>query len=322
METRAHHVVVGAFALVVLLLGMAFALWLGKSALDREWREVVIVFEEAVTGLGVGGAVQYNGIQVGEVRRLSLDPADPSKVRALVRVAAELPVKTDTRAKLTFTGLTGVALIQLSGGSAESARLLSPDPQRPAEIVADTSAIQALLSSSEDIATTTSEVLLRINRLLSDGNVERVARTLEHLEQISAAAADGRDDIRTVLREAASASARLAELLDGAEQVMQRIDHGLARADARLSAEFPPAFERLNRALDALAAASGEAERLLLANRGAFDDFSQHGLAQVGPTLIELRGLIAELQTIAERIEQSPPDFLLGRQALPEYRPP
>lgn len=320
METRAHHVVIGAFALGVLVLGMFFALWLGKSALDRQWNDYLIVFNESVTGLTVGGSVQYNGIQVGEVRRLSLDPQNPAWVLAAVRIEASVPVKTDTRAKLTFTGLTGVALIQLSGGSAV-AELLATSAEEPARIIADPSALQQLMSSSEDIATTTSEVLVRINRLLDKTNVERVSRTLANLEQITGAAAEGRDDIRTVLSESAAASQRLAEVLSGAEGVMRRLDDGLARADLALSREMPKLLERLEASLAALERVSVGAGQMLDENRGAVSDFSQQGLAQVGPTLIELRGLLADLRRISQRIEQSPPDFVLGRQRVPEYSP-
>jgi len=320
VETRAHHVVIGAFALAVLILGMFFALWLGKSALDRQWNDFVIVFNESVTGLTVGGSVQYNGIQVGEVRRLSLDPLDPSRVLAAVRIEASVPVKTDTRAKLTFTGLTGVALIQLSGGSAD-AGLLATSADAPTMIVADPSALQQLMSSSEDIASTTSEVLVRINRLLDQTNVERVSRTLANLEQISGAAAEGRDDIRTVLSEAASASQRLAEVLSGAEGVMRRLDDGLARADVALSREVPRLLEKLDASLVSLQRVSDGAAQVLDENRGAVADFSQQGLGQVGPTLVELRGLVADLRRVSQRIEQSPPDFVLGRQRVPEYSP-
>lgn len=321
METRANHVLIGAFALAVLAAAMGFALWISKSALDREWTPYVVVFEEAVTGLTVGGAVQYNGIQVGEVRRLSLDADNPALVRADVRIASDVPIKTDTRATLTFAGLTGVALIQLSGGSPQAPRLSIDADGRPGEIVAQISSLGQLMASSEDIATTASKVMVRINRLLNDDNVARVSATLNHLEQISAAAAEGRDDIRTVLSEAAAASTRLAELLDGAESVMRRIDSGVAKADAALSRDMPVLIERLDASLASLQRVGEQTDQLLRDNRGALNDFSQQGLAQIGPLLLELRQLVADLDRVSRRLERHPPDFLLGRPGLPEYTP-
>lgn len=320
METRAHHVLIGTFAVLVVALTMGFAMWIGKASLDREWNVYRVVFSESVTGLSVGGAVQYNGIQIGEVRRLDLDPEDPSRVFATVRVGADVPVRSDTIARLSFTGVTGVAIIQFSGGSPK-APLLAGSADSPGVIIAQTSAIAQLLSSSEDIASTTSQVLVRINRLLSKQNVDRVSATLGHLETLSRATAESESDIRTVLSEAAGASQRLAELLDGAESAMSRLDSSLARADAAFSEELPKLSVKLNASLDAIERLSGAAAALVDENRAALTGFSQQGLSQVGPALTELRGLLEDWRRISQRLEQNPPGFVLGRDQLPEYQP-
>ena len=77
METRAHHILIGAFAILAFLLGAGFVLWLSKTSADREFALYDVIFREAVTGLSKGGLVQYNGINVGQVTQLKLDPTDP-----------------------------------------------------------------------------------------------------------------------------------------------------------------------------------------------------------------------------------------------------
>src|SRR6185437_4990399 len=135
METKAHHVLIGAFTLVVVAAVLLFALWLGKTSLNRQYSYYDIVFTEAVTGLSKGSPVQYNGIQIGEVSQLKLDPRDPRKVLARIKV--------DTRAKLGLLGLTGVAFVQLSGG-APTSKPLMPTPDNPVpEIESETSALSA-----------------------------------------------------------------------------------------------------------------------------------------------------------------------------------
>ena len=114
METRAHHVLIGLFTLLVGGGALLFALWLGKSSLDSSYDNYEIIFHEAVTGLSNGSPVQFNGIKVGEVVQLRLDDADPSKVLATIRVAASTPVRQNTAAKLSLAGVTGTSFIQLS----------------------------------------------------------------------------------------------------------------------------------------------------------------------------------------------------------------
>ena len=129
METRANYVLIGAFTLVVSIALLLFGLWAAKYSSERSWQHYMIVFDEAVTGLSQGGTVQYSGIKVGDVVSLRLDPRDPRKVLARIRVFDQTPIRQDTRAKLAITGVTGTAIIQLSNGSPESPPLVGKDGQ-------------------------------------------------------------------------------------------------------------------------------------------------------------------------------------------------
>lgn len=86
MEPRAHHVLIGLFTLVVCVAAVLFALWLAKSKNDGGARTYTVVFNEPVRGLSKGSAVQYNGIRIGDVISLGLDPADLNAVRARIRI--------------------------------------------------------------------------------------------------------------------------------------------------------------------------------------------------------------------------------------------
>lgn len=192
METRANHVLIGLFTLIVAFALVLFALWAAKYSSDKSFNEYDVVFKESVTGLSTGGIVQYNGISVGDVRKLWLDPKDPNRVIVRIRVGAQTPIKTDTKAKLAFIGLTGVAQIQLSGGTAKSQPLEPTGDQRVAVIYAEESAFNKLFSSAEDITATAAEMLLRLNRMLSEENVARITATLDHLETITGTVATQR----------------------------------------------------------------------------------------------------------------------------------
>lgn len=297
METRASHVLVGAFAFSAVVLGFLFVLWLGKLSLDREWTEYDIVFKEAVMGLSVGGAVQYNGIQVGGVRKLRLDPADPSEVIALVRVGGDTPILTDTRAKLALTGLTGVAVIQLTGGSPTSPPLTAREGQARPTIVADESALQRLASSGEDIVTNVNDMLGRLSVLLSRPNLDKVAATLDHIEKVSGSVAVRGDDLGEAIVNVNEASRSLNQTLANTREVL---------VSARAS-------------LDSIKRFADGASAVVEQNRDAVAGFSNEGLAQVGPTLAELRATLRDLQRITSRLADDPTGFLLGGDQLKEY---
>ena len=297
METRASHVLIGAFSFVALVLAFLFVLWLGKLSLDREWDDYDIVFKEAVIGLSVGGAVQYNGIQVGDVRKLKLDPSNPSEVIALVRVAGDTPIKTDTHAKLTFTGLTGVAVIQLTGGSPASPPLVAADGQTRPTIVADESALQKFMSSSEGIVTNVNDLLLRLSLLLNQENVDKVAAALDHIEKVSGSVASKRDDLGEAIANINEASRTLTTTL----------------------AQTKEALVSVRAALDSAKRFADGAYIVVEQNREAVASFSNEGLVQVGPTLAELRATLRDLQRVTNRLAEDPGGFLLGGDQPREY---
>jgi phospholipid/cholesterol/gamma-HCH transport system substrate-binding protein len=320
METRASHVLIGSFALAVLVLAFLFVLWLGKLSLDREWTYYDVLFKEAVTGLTVGSAVQYSGIQVGEVRRLQLAVNDPGTVVARIRVAGDTPVKTDTTAKLTFTGLTGVAIIQLGGGSAEAPILVGEGDAVP-QIVAEDSALAKLFASGEDVVLNVNQLLARASSLLSDDNVGKVSATLAHIESLSATLAEHGDGIGRALDDLAAAGQSLRTSLAQAELLLKRLDSIAERTDGLLASDAEAIVGNLRDTLDATRRLAESTQQLVEDNREAIERFGEQGLPQLAPTLAELRETLSRLSSLSQRIERDASGLLLGRDQPKEYDP-
>ena len=307
METRANHVLIGLFTIIVTLLAVGFALWAANYTSNRNWDEYEVIFTEAVTGLGNGGIVQYNGINVGEVRRLTLDPRDPRRVIARIRLQADTPVKIDTKAKLAFIGLTGVAQIQLSGGLPESPRLL-PTPERPVPIITtEPSALQNIAEAANDIVE-------RLKTILSDENVQRISGTLDDLHQISSTVAGQKEDVAALIKNLREVSAQMNTTLIKAQGSLDTIDKQVVQ-------NLPELMRKLDHTLGQLELASSNANSVIADNREAISSFSQNGLAQVGPTLTELRVLVRDMRRITSRLDRNPGGYVTGRSRPEEFEP-
>ncbi len=307
METRANYVLIGAFTIVVSVGLLLFGLWAAKYSSERSWQRYMIVFDEAVTGLSVGSPVQYNGISVGSIDRLSLDPDDPRRVVAVIRADASAPIKTDTRAKLAITSLTGPAIIQLSGGTPAAPLLTAVD-------TSDTPQIQTAPSALQNITDTANRIVERMDQVLSDQNVAHIGRTLENIERISTSLASQDQGMEALLASARDAARSLDTTLQNTNATVQRVDQNLVR-------ELPGLIARLDSTLARMDSAAGNADAILGENRAAINSFANDGLAQLGPTLTELRGLIRDLRQISDRLENNPARFLLGRDGAKEFEP-
>ncbi len=307
METKANYVLIGAFTIIIASALLLFGLWAAKYSSERSWQEYQIVFREAVTGLSIGSPVQYNGIAVGSITKLSLAPNDPRQVIAQVRLDAGTPVKTDTRAKLGITSLTGPAVIQLSGGTPQAPALTSVDKR-------EVPVIQTTPSALQNIADTANRIVERLDQALSDKNVARITSTLENLETISADMASRDAGLQALIVSARDAAQNLDKTLDTTNGTIQRLDQNLVR-------ELPQILEKLESTLARLDSAAGNADAILGENRAAINSFASDGLGQLGPTLSELRSLIRDLRQVSDRLEGNPARYLLGRDAPKEFDP-
>ena len=313
METRAHYVIIGAFTIGVFLLALGFVMWMSKSGADLRFNQYEIEFTEAVTGLSVGGLVQYNGIKVGEVSALRLAPDDPRKVIARVSIDANAPVRTDTRAKLGIQGVTGLAFIQLSGGAPGNPPLLPTKDNPIPRIPSEESALSKLLASGSDVVTSVNDLLLRMNQVLSEENVRHVSATLNNIDQLSASVAEERGNISLVLKQLSDATGELKRTL-AAVNTTADTTNALLRDDARA------VLQSTQRALASADKVAASAAVLLDDNRGAIDRFTNQGLRQIGPTVAELRETLRSLKQLSDKLSASD-SLLLGRDQPKEYKP-
>lgn len=307
METKANYVLIGVFTLVTSAFLLLFGLWAAKYSTDRDWQRYDVVFDEAVTGLTEGGSVQYNGISVGTVEELRLAPDDPRKVVARVKVRKETPVKVDTRAKLSFTGLTGTAFIQLTGGSPDAPRLQADNGDGVPRILTEASALQ-------NIAETANRLVARLDKVLSDENIANINATLDNIENATGVLAEQREDLGSLIRNARIASEKLGTTLDTTNTALTDIDRELVD-------KLPGLIARLDNTLKRLEDTTGNANALIAENRGPLKDFTQDGLAQIGPTLEELRVLVRDLRKIGARFDDNPAGYVLGREQPKEFEP-
>ena len=307
METKANYVLIGAFTIIASVFLLLFALWAAKYSSEKTWREYAVIFNEPVTGLSEGSSVQYNGISVGTVKTLRLAPDDPRRVLARLRLQADTPVKVDTRAKMTMPSLTGTPIIQLTGGSPGSPSLADVDKREIPVIQAEASALQ-------NIADTANRLVARMDQVLSEDNVKRLSNTLANIESMTGAIADQREDLRALIINARQSSEQLTATLQTTNRAVENVDRELVQ-------KLPGLIAKLDSTVGKLDSAATGANGILTENRAAISSFANDGLAQLGPTLAELRTLVRDLRRISDRLDSNPTRYLLGRDAPKEFEP-
>ncbi|CAN1545004.1 Ttg2C ABC-type transport system involved in resistance to organic solvents, periplasmic component [Rhabdaerophilaceae bacterium] len=230
MENRANYAIVGLFTLAVLAGIFGFVLWFTRAADTADRKLYRVVFVGSVSGLSRGAAVRFNGLRVGEVTAIQISPSDPGRVIALIAVDNNTPVKADTKSRLESQGLTGVASVQLTGGSGSAPDLVSVDPQAPATLFADRSDFQDILETIQRLSGKIDTVLTRADSILQQGEGS-ILSTLRNVEAFSQALGDNSSNIASFLsnvgemsQRVGALSSRIEKFVDEAEAVTRSVD--------------------------------------------------------------------------------------------------
>ena len=313
METRASYALIGASLLAGLAAIAAFVVWLGQVQFNREFASYNVVFDGAVNGLSQGGQVRYLGISVGEVTDLSLDREDPNRVIARIRVDAETPVRTDSKAILDFAGLTGVTFIQIQPGKPGSALLpkrTGKGPDLPT-IETEQTQLAEIFEGGQDLLANAQVTLARLNDVLDAENVDNFRNTLANVERLTGALA-GDEKLITDAASALEALAAAGQAVGKAADAFEGVGTDVQTQINQLSKGAQALIDDARDAMGIAKTAVADSQKGLDETRAALEEPAIEAVEEVRLLAQDLRLLVRRLDRIARDVEQNPQSFIQG----------
>lgn len=236
MERHASYALVGIVSTALLIAAIVFVVWLGGSKFGGSDDPYRIVFHGPVRGLSVGAEVQFNGIKVGQIERIRLDERDPNRVVTDIILSRGTPVRVDSMASTELQGISGVSIVQISAGTPGKPLLRKVSHERRPVIQSKPNALSSLLQGGGQVVENAGEALQRVNRLLSDRNIDTLGAMVQDLRLTTRELAAN----RAMFAHAASTLAKLDRAADdirGAAASVRTIAEGDGRnAMAEISA--------------------------------------------------------------------------------------
>ena len=346
METRANYALIGGFTLLVLALGFGFVFWFSGAEKTSDARTYKIVFAGSISGLAVGNSVLFNGVRVGEVNKIDLMTADPSHVYAMISVDARVPVRSDTKARLEYTGLTGSASVGLTGGTSD-APPLPVSGGGPPVLNADRSDFQDLIQTAQRIAGKASDILDKGDKLL-DENTASINASVKNVARFSdalAANADGVKDFMGAIADVGKSikplTAKLETLTTDTDNVVKAVDPKEVKAMianfTSVSTKLDTAATKVDTVLtnlngflattdskgvfgevsDAAKAIKRLADNTDLRTKDMFVNltrFSRDGLKQYEGLATDGREAVENISKLVRSVEANPQQFLFGKK--------
>jgi phospholipid/cholesterol/gamma-HCH transport system substrate-binding protein len=296
MEREANYAAVGAFVLVVALVGALFVYWYSDTREHRDYNRYEIYFTGSVSGLDRGGSVRYLGVGVGRVVDLRIDPRDSSRVEVIVDIDARTPISTHTVAELQLQGVTGLLYIDLHEDR-------NPKQSGPPVAGLKYPVIRSSPSRFDLFLASLPELLQRANQLLSSENLAAVAAAVGNLDKASSHLPQTVHDLNALITELRAASTELT--------ASARSAHGLLD---ELQPDVKAAAQRLRTVGDNLAEATRQIDRILAENRQDVRTFAREGLPEIERFVREGRAAAEEVRALSASLRENPAQLL--------YQPP
>ena len=299
-----NYALVGAFVLVLGAVLIGAVLWIASGGtLQKKYDQYLAIEDESVAGLNLNAPVKYNGVEVGKVSDIHLDPANPQRVRLTFAIERGTPIKVDTVAVLKTQGLTGIAYVELGGGSRDAPPLRA-SAQEPYPVIRTKPSLSARL---ENVLTSVLAKLDRtssnIDALLSDENRAALKSALADIATVSRTIAVRKDVIDAAIVNAARTA-----------------DNG-ARATVQLGA----VVTRIGRAADAVekmgndvSLAGASTAKTVTAVGSDAQRFAADTLPEIQRLLGELNDLSNSLRRLSEQTARDPVGLLRGRSPVPD----
>ena len=317
MENKAHYALIGTFVLLALFAIIAFVAWLSNSQFDKQFDEYEVTFNGAVRGLSQGSEVRFNGLNVGEVTRLRLDPQNSNSVLVDIQVGTDTPVDTKSFARLEPLGLTGLNYIQVFAGGEDFPLIKDFPGKGPRRIQGQMSQIDTFLDDGGSVIESVQMALNRVNVVMSNEAIADFQSILANINQISENLKDADIDTDIVnktliaIEKAANDVSIAAQSVDVSAKdfdvlITKDVTSAIARAEISMA--------ELDKALISIGTAADGTGGLITDSRDAINRLSNSGLTDLEETVDAIRRLVVTLGRVADGLEKSPRQFIAGAE--------
>jgi phospholipid/cholesterol/gamma-HCH transport system substrate-binding protein len=295
METKANYVLIGLFTLAVVIGAFGFVYWFQNIGGQGERAYYNIIFDGSVSGLRTGGTVLFNGIHVGEVTGLKLNPQKPQQVVATVAIDKSVAVRPDTEIGLEFQGLTGIASLSLKGGSPNKTALVGAKDNPPE--------LRAPPGATQDITQAARETLHRLDNFIAE-NQQALHGAIVNIDKFSKTLADNSQRFDNALDNIDKFSGVLARNSDRIDKIAQGLQN-LTGGDDGKSGEINEAAKSIKTLADHLDTRTAEMT-------SGVNQLTRLGTRQIDKLSADAQRTLATINRTISNIDRNPSRLIFG----------
>ena len=310
MENRLSYILVGAFVFLLLIGGVFSILWLGNYSDEGTFKFYRVATKESVSGLNEKAPVKLRGVQIGEVRAITINPKNAEEVLVTIRVQDNAPIKEDTYAVIEAQGITGLSFIQLQGGTNESKDLKTSGKSEEYGIIYSRPSTFSRLDKTITSLSDKAEMIFeRAEQVMSDKNVKNLERIIENSAKISESTSKTMANIEThnreinqLLQEATEAAKGIKEMSYSFRSAIDTTGVDTMKSVKEAAKNVTSVMEGLNQKVE----------------KGSFDIdlVVKENLMPLQKSLQELQVVLNETKDLISNLKDSPSDILFKEETI------
>ncbi len=315
MDSKVNYTAVGLFVILLGLVLSVTAYWLATGGKNEQFTRYVVYVTDNASGLSENSHVLYRGVDVGQVKDIGIDEKNPDKIRVLIDLEENVPIRNDTVAKLQLQGVTGLSVLNLTGGK-------SPEPltnRNAAGVLVipyEASIFSKLEGGASEVMVNVSRVSNQLDALMSSENIAALSSTIQNINEITTTVAQHKDDLAAMMIAG-------RQTLEGTAKISQSSVALIQQSTAFLD-KFSQSIQGLQGVITAtqaavtqVNAASTSTIDLTQAGSKTLSTFNDRTLPQLGGLIEQLQQASTALTQLVRQINQNPSQILYGSAPIP-----
>lgn len=290
---------VGLFVTIAIAVFIVFVLWLtGRSGVE-DTKRYTLLFDNNISGLSVGGRVNFMGMNIGSVVRMRIEQQEDIRVRVDIEVLESTPVNNGTFASLALQGITGVAVINLASEPGSHGPLKREPGQEYPVIPVRVVGFSAVLSSAPEIMAKLDHLLTQASRFLGAENRESVNTTLKNMEDLTASLSERREALAALPSELNKTLAEIQATVARLNGVVAELEPGMAGT-----------VDSLQQSSENLVKLSARLDSMLLEHEDEIRQFMQNGMSEIPAAMQDARQTLREMDKLLRELQRNPSQLI------------
>lgn len=302
MDTKVNYVVVGIFVIGLTLASVFATVWIAGGHHSKHYNRFLTFVNEPVDGLSEKSTVKFNGVDVGYVDKISLNPADPQEVRLEVNIIDGTPINQNTVATIRSSALTGFTYLGLHALKKTGPALVVPENENLPIIPYSSSLFKKLDTIAQDVSKNVGRVTTALSELLGEQNQRLVRQILTNVRDVTGTLGTNTRELDSILNSTDKMMKNSAQASKQFDQSIQSLQKTLASA---------------KKATDNFSAMSKEARNTFSSSNRTVKDISEQLLPSVYASIESLKHTLTNIENITGQLKNNPSMLVRGRNPSP-----